>query len=64
MFYKEDSDYINIDLSDISLALPAVVVDAKKEYREIELGTLAPGTHSIPFPYSSDWAVAVGSFQR
>jgi hypothetical protein len=43
---------------------PAVAVDARRAYRELALGELAPGVRVFEAPYRSDWAVAVGEFAR
>ena len=37
-------------------------VDAKKPYKEIDLGVLDAESHRIKLPYGSDWAIAVGRF--
>lgn len=63
-FYKEETDSIEMDLSNAGGPLPAVAVDAKKAYREIDIGPLKPGKHTWKAPRKSDWAVAVGRFAR
>jgi hypothetical protein len=40
------------------------MVDAKNEYREINKGKMSAGWRKIDFDYISDWAVAVGDFNR
>lgn len=60
--YKEDTESITMDLSDMDGPQPAVAVDTKREYREIDLGTLKPGEHTWKAPHKSDWAIAVGAF--
>ena len=60
--YREDADVVRLDLSGMQEALPAVAVDAKAPYREIEVGPLAPGRHTWEAPYRSDWAIAIGTF--
>ena len=62
VFYREDADAIRIDLSGMSGPQPAVAVDTKKAYAEVSLGALSPTRQTIQLPYSSDWAIAVGSF--
>jgi hypothetical protein len=62
VFYKEGTEKITMDLSDMAGPQPAVAVDTTKEYREIDLGTLEPGEHSWKAPRESDWAIAVGTF--
>lgn len=62
VFYQEETSSISMDLSGIKGALPAIAVDTKKEYKEIEIGTLGAGEQVWKAPYHSDWAVAVGDF--
>jgi hypothetical protein len=54
---------MQVNLSRLSGALPAVAVDTRKAYFEIELGDLPAGPHTIKLPAKSDWVVAVGRFQ-
>ena len=42
----------------------AVAIDCKKVYEEIKLGTLKPENQVINLPRTSDWAIAVGSFEN
>ena len=60
IFYKENASSINMDLSAMSGAQPAIAVDTKKEYKEVKIGTLGPKKHVWKAPYRSDWAIAVG----
>lgn len=60
--YREDAGVVRLDLRRMNGRLPAVAVDAKGAYEEIDLGTLSPGLHTWKAPYRSDWAVAVGAF--
>ncbi|GEM_PF-3445131 len=62
VFYREGADSMTIDLSGMNGSQPAVGVNLKNVYQEIPLGGLAPGPHTLNFPESSDWAVAVGVF--
>ena len=62
--YKENTDSIQVDLSEMPEEHPAVAVDAAADYSEIDLGAVAPGVHSIALPHVSDWAVAVGDFGK
>lgn len=62
VFYREDAASIQLNLSGMSGSQPAIAVDTKLPYAEISLGTLAPQNHTWQAPYSSDWAVAVGTF--
>lgn len=62
LFYKEDTTSIQMNLSDLVGRQHAVAVDAKKGYQEIDLGSLNPADQTWNAPYTSDWAIAVGSF--
>ncbi len=62
VFYREDAAAIAVDLTKAPAPLPAVAVDAAKAYKEIDLGKLTPGKHTLKLPRKSDWAVAVGTF--
>ncbi|MBS3735387.1 MAG: DUF5060 domain-containing protein [Phycisphaerae bacterium] len=62
VFYKEDTEKITMDLSDMDGPQPAVAVDTTKAYREIDIGPLKPGEHTWKAPHKSDWAIAVGEF--
>jgi Concanavalin A-like lectin/glucanases superfamily/Domain of unknown function (DUF5060)/Dockerin type I domain len=61
VFYKEDTDSVQMNLSDMGTALPAIAVDTKLDYAEINIGTLNPTSQTWTAPYVSDWAIAVGS---
>ncbi len=61
MFYKESTSSIQMDLSGMVGPQPAVAVDAKKAYAEIDLGMLSATNQTWNAPYSSDWAIAVGN---
>jgi hypothetical protein len=60
VFYKEAAATVGMDLSRMSGPQPAVAVDTRKAYKEIDLGTLRPREHTWEAPYRSDWALAVG----
>jgi len=62
IFFFEDTDSVTINLAGMPGRQPVMVVDAKAEYREIDMGDLAAGTHTIDLDASSDWAIAVGRF--
>ena len=62
IFYRESTSSIQMDLSGMSGAQPAVAVDTKKTYSEISLGTLNAKSQTWSAPYSSDWVIAVGTF--
>jgi hypothetical protein len=59
VFYREDCDSIQADLSGMPAPGDALAVDTRKEYAEIRLGRLAPGSHRWNAPVRSDWAVCV-----
>ena len=64
LFYRENTDRVDLDLKNAVSALPVVAVDTKKPYQELELGRYAPGRHQWRAPYRSDWAIAAGAFRR
>ncbi|MCP4453345.1 MAG: hypothetical protein GY809_17950, partial [Planctomycetes bacterium] len=57
IFYKEDTNAIKIDLSDMPHPVHALAVDTCKRYEEIDLGLLDAREQTVRFPYQSDWAV-------
>lgn len=63
IFYKEDTDSVRMNLSAMSEPEPAVAVDTKKEYHEIDLGIIEPGQSGWDAPYVSDWALAIGRYE-
>jgi hypothetical protein len=62
VFYKESTNSLRMDLSGVASAQPAVAVDTKLSYAEIDLGTLSTTNQIWTAPYVSDWAIAVGDF--
>lgn len=62
IFYIEDSDSIQVDLSEMASGQNAVAVDTKKRYKEINLGKLKTKKQKLYLPYESDWAIAIGHF--
>jgi len=64
VFYKEDTRSITMDLSKMSEPQQAVAVDARRPYRELRLGRLAVKKQTWTAPYRTDWAIAVGEFNR
>ena len=62
VFYRENASSIHMNLSYMEQAQPAVAVDTKKEYEEIDLGLLGPKEQTWNAPYLSDWAIAVGDW--
>jgi hypothetical protein len=62
VFYKQDTSSIQMNLSKMSGSQPAIAVDAKLEYVEINLGPLTAKNQTWTAPRVSDWAIAVGHF--
>jgi hypothetical protein len=62
IFYKENTSSIQMNLAGMSGNQAAVAVDTKRSYTEVNIGTLNPASTTWDAPYSSDWAIAVGSF--
>ena len=62
LFYRENTNFIEIDLSQESSNLKAVLIDTKKDYEELGPCIISPASHTWDMPYRSDWAVAVGTF--
>lgn len=61
--YKENTDSVGMNLANMPNSQPAVAVDTKAHYKEIDLGVLVPGKHDWKTPYASDWAIAIGVYQ-
>ncbi len=60
VFYKEDTNSIKMDLSNMTNPISAVAVDTRSVYKEINLGTLEPGGNRVfEAPHKSDWAISV-----
>lgn len=64
VLYGEDTDAIQIDLSDMHASVSAVAVDTQKPYAEIPVGRLKPKAQTLTLPSVSDWVVAVGGFRK
>ena len=62
VLYRENADSIEIDLSGLNGSQPAVAVDTKKAYVEIDLKKRLNKSQTIGLPYPSDWSVAIGKF--
>jgi hypothetical protein len=58
VFYSEDTDVMNVDLTDLATAYNAVAVNTLAEYQEIDLGVIT-GQQAIRFESSGDWVVAM-----
>lgn len=62
IFYQEDTDEVNMNLQNMPSDMPAIAVDTRKKYQEINIGPISAKEHSWKAPYLSDWAIAVGKF--
>jgi hypothetical protein len=59
--YQEDTREVRLDLTGMAGPRRAVAVETRgEEYREIDLGELAPDEQVWEAPHRSDWVVAVG----
>ncbi len=63
VLYRENAAEIQIDLTGMPGPLPAVAVNTKEAYAEVQLGTLQPHTQRIKLPAVSDWVVAIGHYR-
>ena len=59
IFYVEDADTVQMDLTKMETAQPAVAVDTKQKYKELALGALSTEKHTWKAPYSSDWVIVI-----
>ena len=64
VFYGEDVETIEMDLTGMRGGETAVAIDTRLAYQEIPLGELMPATQTWTAPYQSDWAIAVGEFTQ
>ncbi|KAA3657425.1 MAG: DUF5060 domain-containing protein [Chloroflexi bacterium] len=64
VFYAEDADSVQMDLTGMLEGETAVAIDTRLAYEEISLGELNPEDQIWTAPYQSDWAIAVGEFPR
>ena len=64
VIYREDTDRVRVDFSRLPPGAPAVAVDARAAYREVPLPAGTGGVRTYEMPHHSDWAVAVGDFDR
>jgi hypothetical protein len=58
VLYGEDTDQINVDLTDLGTAYNAVAVNTLVAYQEIDLGVVR-GQQALRFDETGDWAVAL-----
>ncbi|HJN16569.1 MAG TPA: DUF5060 domain-containing protein, partial [Armatimonadota bacterium] len=62
VFYGEQTQSIDIDLSESAGPLPAVAIDTTADCGEIALGDLPAAKQTWTAPHESDWVIAVGDF--
>ncbi len=58
--YREGAKSIDLDLRHFEQSIRIIAVDAKAEFREIELGDFEPAQQTVLLPGASDWALAIG----
>ncbi|MCP4455902.1 MAG: DUF5060 domain-containing protein [Planctomycetes bacterium] len=63
VFYQEDTNSFQLDLSDWVGNGPAIAVNTRRAYREIDLGELPARTQTLTLPTTSDWIIALGRFR-
>jgi len=64
VFYAENASSLTYNLTNSTQSLPVVAIDAKGAYSEISLGLKDAKAHTWAAPYTSDWVIAVGNFDR
>ena len=62
IFYKENTDSVLMNLSEMNGTQPVIVVDTRKEYQETKLPDATPKDQRLQLPYISDWAIVVGRY--
>jgi hypothetical protein len=62
IFYKEATSAIRLDLAEMNRPQPAVAIDTRLSYAEINLGALHPTNQTWSAPYPSDWVIIVNAF--
>ena len=60
VFCKENCDSMRMDLSAMAGSRPAVAVDTRSAYQNIDMGQLEPQDQTWKAPYTSDWVIIVG----
>jgi hypothetical protein len=65
LFYKENTNSVDMDLSGASGALPCVAIDTTVAYSEVTtgLGTCTATDQTWTAPSTTDWVIAVGEFE-
>jgi hypothetical protein len=62
IFYREDASTIRMDLTGMPGNQPAIAIDTRLPYAQIQIEPLAPIRHTWQAPYMSDWAIAIGTY--
>ena len=62
IFFAEDTNAMTVDLRSMRGRQRVVAVDTRADYGEKEIGSLMAGIHKIRLDTTSDWVIAVGSF--
>lgn len=65
IFYKENTNSIQIDTSELKGAIRGIAVDACRDYKEIEIdGLKAKSDQIFKTPSRSDWAVIIQTIPK
>jgi hypothetical protein len=64
VFYQEDTNTFQMDLSGGAGSGPVVAVNTRKAYKEIDLGTVSAPRQTLRLPETSDWVISVGGFHH
>ena len=64
VFFIESDSSVEINLGSMPGSRQVIVVDAGNDYSEISKGGMSAGWRTINFGHTSDWAIAVGRFER
>lgn len=59
LIYKENTDTVSLDLSQIKTPFKAIAIDTQKPYQEIEIDIPSTTKTTWSAPYASDWAIAI-----
>jgi hypothetical protein len=64
IYFVEDTNSVTLDLRSMPGSQSVVAVDTRAEYDEKDMGSLMAGIHKIRLDKTSDWVIAVGSFDN
>ena len=62
IFFAEDTNSVTLNLRGMPDSQRVIAVDTRAEYDEKDLGSLMAGIYKISLDTTSDWVIAVGSF--